>query len=289
MEPIQIREGMDVVGTDGEKLGDVDHQEGDFIVVKKGFFFPKDYYIPADAIANADDDRVYLTVTKDAALDQGWDIAPQDRTAVANGDYVADETVARTGNAIFDNTNIGDTTVDPNATTGALPADETYATTDTGVTDTAYARTDDVRDRATTTDADTIRVPLSEEELTATTRDVDRGAVRVQKDVVEEEQQLDVPVTEEEVHVERRVVDRDVAPGETAFEEGTIEVPVRGEEVDVEKRTRVTGEVDISKTATERTQHVRDTVRREEAHVEDETGNVIDDDTSRRTPTNRPL
>ena len=281
MEPIQIREGMDVVGTDGEKLGDVDHQEGDFIVVKKGFFFPKDYYIPVDAIASADDDRVYLTVTKDAALDQGWDIAPQDRTAIANGDYVADETVARTGNAIFDNTSIGDTT-------GGLPTDETYATTDTGVTDTAYTQTDDVRDRATTTDADTVRVPLSEEELTANTRDVDRGAVRVEKDVVEEEQQLDVPVTEEEVHVERRTVDRDVAPGETVFEEGTIEVPVRGEEVDVEKRTRVTGEVDISKTATEQTRHVRDTVRREEAHVEDESGNVIED-TARRTPKDRPL
>lgn len=288
MEPIQIREGMDVVGTDGEKLGDVDHQEGDFIVVKKGFFFPKDYYIPVDAIASADEDRVYLTVTKDAALDQGWDIAPQDRTAVANGDYVADETVARPGNAIFDNSDIGDTAVDTTATTGGLATDETYATTDTGVSNTAYARTGDLRDRATTTDADTVRVPLSEEELTATTRNVDRGAVRVEKGVIEEEQQLDVPVTEEQVHVERRTVDRDVAPGETVFEEGTIEVPVRGEEVDVEKRTRVTGEVDISKTATEQTRHVRDTVRREEAHVEDESGNVIED-TARRTPKDRPL
>ncbi|MGI8405135.1 MAG: YsnF/AvaK domain-containing protein, partial [Thermomicrobiales bacterium] len=128
------------------------------------------------------------------------------------------------------------------------------------------------------TGSDTIRVPLTEEELTVTRRPVDRGAVRVEKDVVEEDRSLDVPVTEEEVYVARRRVDRDVEPGETAFEGGAVEVPVRGEEVDVQKRARVTEEVDVAKKPVERTQHVTGTVRREEAHVEDASGPVTDDD-----------
>src|SRR3712207_1902569 len=56
-----------------------------------------------------------------------------------------------------------------------------------------------------------IRVPVMEEELTATVRAQESGAVRIEKDVIEEERTLEVPVTEERVRVERRVVDRPVS------------------------------------------------------------------------------
>ncbi len=129
----------------------------------------------------------------------------------------------------------------------------------------------DTTDTRTVDDGDTLRVPVQEEELTATRREVDRGSVRVEKDVVEEEQTLDVPVTEERVTVNRRTVDREATGEETSFEGGTIDVPVRGEEVDVEKRTRVTEEVEIGKEAVESTERVSDTVRREEVRVDDTT------------------
>jgi uncharacterized protein (TIGR02271 family) len=125
-------------------------------------------------------------------------------------------------------------------------------------------------------DAETIAVPLKEEDLTATRRDVDRGAVRVEKDVVAEEQTLEVPVTEERVNVQRRAVDRAVTDTDTTFEEGAIEVPVRGEEVVAEKRARVTEEVEISKEPVARTERVSGTVRREEVRVDDATTNVTD-------------
>lgn len=35
-ETLTLHEGMDVFGTDGEKLGSVDHIEGDYIVAKMG-------------------------------------------------------------------------------------------------------------------------------------------------------------------------------------------------------------------------------------------------------------
>jgi uncharacterized protein (TIGR02271 family) len=121
-----------------------------------------------------------------------------------------------------------------------------------------------------------IRVPVMEEELTATVREREAGAVRIEKDVVAEERTLDVPVTEERVRVERRVVDRPVSAADAdAFEETVIEVPLRTEEVDIQKRARVAEEVVVSKEATQRTERVADTVRREEVFV-DEDATLID-------------
>src|SRR5918995_1196813 len=122
-----------------------------------------------------------------------------------------------------------------------------------------------------------IRIPVMEEELTATVREREAGAVRIEKDVVTEEQTLEVPVTEERVRVERRVVDRPVTAADAeAFEETVIEVPLRSETVDVQKQARVAEEVVVSKEATQRTERVSDTVRKEEVFV-DEDATIIDD------------
>jgi uncharacterized protein (TIGR02271 family) len=122
-----------------------------------------------------------------------------------------------------------------------------------------------------------IRIPVMEEELTATVREQEAGAVRIEKDVVAEERTLEVPVTEERIRVERRVVDRAATAADAgAFEETVIDVPLRSETVDVQKQARVTGEVVVSKEAVERTEQVTDTVRREEVYV-DEDAALIDD------------
>jgi len=116
-----------------------------------------------------------------------------------------------------------------------------------------------------------IRVPVMEEELTATVRQQEAGAVRIEKDVVEEERTLNVPVTEERVRVERRVVDRPVSAADAdAFEETVIDVPLRSETVDVQKQARVAEEVVVSKEATQRTEQVSGTVRREEVFVDED-------------------
>ena len=208
-------EGNDVVAADGEKVGEVIAVHQNYVVVEKGFFFPTDYYIPTSAITNYDGDKIYLNVTKDAALDQGWDTVP-------------------TGDTSF--------------------------TTDTQRTASTRVEGDDV-----------LRVPVHEEELSATTREREVGAVQVSKEVVAEERVLEVPVVEERVRVQRVAVDREVGADEAAFEEGTIAVPIRGEEVELQKRTRVAEEVEIAKEAVQHTEQVSGTVRREEVRV-DETG-----------------
>lgn len=227
-----IREGATVYAADGDKVGKVREIQGNYMVVEKGFFFPTDYFVPASAIASMDGDDVYLTVSKDDALNSNWSEMPSDYTWTSE----AVDTQTTTGMA---------------ADRGAY-ADETFRD-----------RTTDVRDDRT------VQVEAHEEELTAVKRPVDRGSVKVQKEVLVEDRVLDVPVTEERVKVTRRVVDRDVAPGEVGFTDDTIEVPIQGEEVNLQKRVRVAEVVDIEKEAVERTEQVAGQVRREEIHVQD--------------------
>jgi uncharacterized protein (TIGR02271 family) len=219
--------GAEVVGADGDKIGTVAAVYPGYIVVEKGFFFPTDYYIPVNAIASYDADRVYLSVSKDAALGRGWDTRPVDLETATIG-----TTAANT-----------DTVIDTDRIAAArVESDEE------------------------------IHIPVMEEELTATVRGQEAGAVRIEKDVVTEQRTLDVPVTEERVRVERRVVDRPVTAADAnAFEETVIEVPVRSETVDVQKQARVAEEVVVSKDAVQRTERVTDTVRKEEVFVDEDT------------------
>lgn len=258
---LNLSSGMDVKGSDGEKVGSVQEVQGDYVVVSKGFFFPTDYYIPTSAIASADEDNVYLNVTKDQALNQGWDTVPETTTTTTTA-YDDQPVAGREGEV--DLSGYGDTQGTYSKTGGDAPFEH--------AADTGHRE-----------DSDTIDVTLTEEELTARTREVERGQVRIDKDVIEEEQSIDVPITEEHVHVSRRVVDRDVRPGDASFEEGTIEVPVFGEEVEVEKRTRVREELEITKDRVQDTERVTGTVRHEEARITDESGVIVDDDTDTTT------
>src|SRR5215216_4730698 len=70
--------GAEVFGADGDKVGTVSAVYPGYVIVEKGFFFPTDYYIPMSAVASYDTDRVYLNVSKDAALGRGWDVRPVD-------------------------------------------------------------------------------------------------------------------------------------------------------------------------------------------------------------------
>jgi uncharacterized protein (TIGR02271 family) len=113
---------------------------------------------------------------------------------------------------------------------------------------------------------DTIK--LREEELGASKERVQAGEVEIGKRVVTEQRSMDVPVTHEEVSIERRPVERHAAEGDIddAGRE-SIHVPLMEERVDVEKRPVVTEEVAVHKRPVTETERVDATVRREEAVV----------------------
>lgn len=112
------------------------------------------------------------------------------------------------------------------------------------------------------------RLTLSEEELEARKRVREAGEVTVRKETVTEHRQIEVPVTREEVHVERGPASPGASAQGAPFEEETIRVPVREEEVEVTKRPRVREEVRVSRTARQQEQRVEGEVRREEARID---------------------
>jgi len=243
----QVQIGNDVYGSDGDKVGTVAEVQPTYVVVEKGFFFPTDYYIPLSAITQVQDGQVVLNVSKDTALNSGWETIPDVSAGSATND------------AILSGDRGWDLASEVTATDRVLREDAT-ATASTPP-QAAYEATNE----------DELVIPLREEELTATVRDVEAGAARIQKRIVAEDRVLEVPVTEEHIRVERRVVNRaaDAADGE-AFEEIVIEVPLTAEQVELHTQARVTEEVVVSKDTVQHTEQVRGAVRREEVEVIDE-------------------
>jgi uncharacterized protein (TIGR02271 family) len=109
---------------------------------------------------------------------------------------------------------------------------------------------------------------LREEQLVASKERVRTGQVEIGKRVVEEKKTMEVPVTREEVVVERRPVNRPSDTPVGADADRTIEVPVTEERVDVEKRTVVREEIGVKKQVRQETVPISGTVRREEAVIE---------------------
>ncbi|OMD36473.1 hypothetical protein BSK56_32120 [Paenibacillus borealis] len=123
------------------------------------------------------------------------------------------------------------------------------------------------------TDEDEARkLCLREEQLDVSKNKVQTGEVQVRKEIIEEQKTINVPVTHEEIVIERRSVNNDSTDTPIGKDE-TIRIPVSEEQVEVRKNTVVTGEVDIHKREVQGTEQVKDTVKREEARV-DKTGKV---------------
>ena len=286
----QFREGDDVLGSDGEKVGSVHSIGSNYLVVEKGFFFPTDYYVPFSAVSTYDDadGKVYLNVSKSDALNSGWDTQPGEGATYGGSTMTTDATSTFGSAAGTTTTAMGDSfstdaqridadyNDDLATRRGAISDDAISADVDTTYTDTTMTGNVGYTDteRTNVTDQDRIVVPVHEEELVATKRARAAGEVQITKDVVEEARTLEVPVTEERVQVTRRVVDRTGDTDATAFREETIEVPLTTEEVELQKRVRVSEEVEIDREQVQTTQAVQGTVRREVVDVNETTTDV---------------
>ena len=114
------------------------------------------------------------------------------------------------------------------------------------------------------------KIQLKEEELHASTRPVETGEVRVRKEVHTEQKTLHVPVTKEEVVIERHPASQSGAAAGEIREGETIRIPIREDEIHVEKQAVVKEEVTVGKRKVPKTETVSRTVRKEELRVETE-------------------
>jgi uncharacterized protein (TIGR02271 family) len=110
-------------------------------------------------------------------------------------------------------------------------------------------------------------IQLSEESLAVGKRVVNRGGTRIRRFVVETPIEQSVTLHDEKVTLERRPV-TDGRPATDSFSDKTIEMTESTEEAVVSKTAHVYEEVGLKKTAADRVETVRDTVRKEEVEVE---------------------
>ena len=123
---------------------------------------------------------------------------------------------------------------------------------------------------------DSAKLSLRKEELDINKSRVQKGDVEISKEILEEQKRVDVPVSCEEVVIERRSLNNEASDSPITNEE-TIRIPVNEEKVNVDKHTVITGEILAHKHEIENTAHIDETLKREEAHI-DKNGdaNIID-------------
>ena len=111
-------------------------------------------------------------------------------------------------------------------------------------------------------------IQLREEQLNVSKERVDAGAVNLRKNVTTEHKSVTVPVDREEVVIERRTVNKKVAPGDMDLKGETIRVPVSEEKVRVTKEAVVTEEVSVGKKKVTGQETVGADLKKEELVVE---------------------
>ena len=112
------------------------------------------------------------------------------------------------------------------------------------------------------TGQDDYRIQMRGEVLRAHKERVQRGEVRLRKEVITQNQSIDVPVTREELVVERVAPSGASASGEIGSDQ-EIRVPLSEERARVEKQPVVTEEVRVGKRAVTGTEQVSDSLRHE--------------------------
>ncbi len=250
--------GYEVYDQAGEKIGKVDdlfvdeNDQPEYIGVKMGFLGTRSTLIPMD-IVRVNDERRLLQVAadKDTVKDGPTYDDDQEITPEFENEVYSYYGLRRA------------TTTEVRATYGTYHAGGTTEAA-TGPSKLGAA---DRADRLAAEDE--VRVRRVEEELVAGTREREVGAVRVRKRVVTERQRMEVPTRREEVSVERVPVEGEATEAEIGEDE--VSIPLTEEEVVVEKRPVAKEEVRIRKDVVEDTEVVEEDVRREEVEIDDET------------------
>ena len=124
---------------------------------------------------------------------------------------------------------------------------------------------------STTENQGTQNIQLLGEVLRVHKDRISRGEVRLRKEIITENQSVQVPVTREELVVERRAVDGNTAASGSIGDSEEIRIPLSEERAAVDKSTVVREEVAVGKKRVEEVRDLTGDVRHEELIVDDQT------------------
>jgi len=148
----------------------------------------------------------------------------------------------------------------------------------------AAARNTNVSDRDRLNTDQNYRLQLRGELLRTHKERVQRGEVRLRKEVVTENQTINVPVTREELVIERnRPTGETAASGEIGSDK-EIRVPLSEERVNVEKKPIVNEEVRVGKRQVQDNRKVSGDVRHEELRVDRDGDVEVEGENAANTP-----
>ncbi|WP_375754832.1 YsnF/AvaK domain-containing protein [Corallococcus exercitus] len=246
-----IKEGMTVRSSDGEKLGKVFAVSDAEFHIEKGMFFPKDYLVRYSEVSDIRNGEIILNHGREAlsSLSDSGVMAGRGGGAGVGPGAVGATAATATGS------NVGG--IGAGVGTGARTA---------GIQDRDLRtdmRADDMRGTERIA-SDDVTLRTHHEELGVTKHQRAAGEAQVRKVVVEEMKTVEVPLRHEEVEVVRRVA-KDPVPGDmAAFREETIRIPLSAEEAELTKRTYTDEEISIHKRDIEEQERMQGSVRREE-------------------------
>jgi uncharacterized protein (TIGR02271 family) len=245
-----------VYGADGDKIGSVgqvylDDQTNQptFVTVKTGLFGTKETFVPVSKATTSGDglqvpfDKAFI---KDApTVEADGSLSPEEERRIYEY-YSLDyqDTSAGTGTG----TGTG-TTTGRNTSTGTTTGGNT----------------------GTRTGGDTESVIARDEQLNVGTEVRETGQVRLRKHTYTDTETVQVPVTREEVVVERESIDPNSAEAQRASGDEEVVVTTR-EEVPVVDKTATAEKVTVDKNTVQDTQRVSGTVQREDIEVEGDNG-----------------
>ncbi|MHA7634230.1 YsnF/AvaK domain-containing protein [Corallococcus sp. M7] len=252
-----IKEGMTVRSSDGEKLGKVFAvSEGEFHI-EKGMFFPKDYLVRYAEVSDIRNGEIYLNHGREALRGLSDSGAVGATAATATG---------ATMGGIGAGLKTGTTKVEEVPRTGAEKIGFKDREKDRELR--RELRTDlraDAKAAERIANED-VTLRTHHEELGVTKHQRSAGEAQVRKIVVEEMKTVEVPLRHEEVEVVRRAVKgKDTIPGDVAtFQEETIRIPLSAEEAELTKRAYTDEEITIHKRPIEERRSMEGRVRHEE-------------------------
>jgi uncharacterized protein (TIGR02271 family) len=263
-----------VYDPDGDKIGKVDdlfvdeNDQPEYIGVKMGLLGTRSTLIPWELVEVRDEESTLIVSADDAHVKDGpnfdddQDITPEFEREVHSYYGLQQSDAAEERGAYADYSTSDPGAVGPGMREGDTETGEFrgHSEGDEGV---AQSGGSDLEDE------DELRVQRSEEELAAGTREREAGAMRVRKRVRTDREQIEVPTRHEEVSVERVPASGEATEAQIGDDE--VSVPVTEEEIVVQKRPVVKEEVRIRKDVVEDTETVEEDVRREEVEVEDNT------------------
>jgi uncharacterized protein (TIGR02271 family) len=307
----------DKIGKVGQVYLDDTTGQPEWVTVKTGLFGTKENFVPL-AAARVEGDELVVDVTKDKVtdapkLDEDGHLTEEQETelytyyGVSQGSFGRQSAQTDTGYAAGTTTDSAydttDTSYQPAAGTTGYDTTTTDTTATTGGYDTTAATGGyDTTDTTTTRgdrDGDGVRDDLetgtvghdtsgpntddamtrSEEHLVAGTQTQEAGRARLRKYVVTETEQVEVPVSREEVRLEREpITDSNAGAAYSGkdISEEEHEVTLHAERPVVGTETEAVERVRLGKETVTDTETVTGEVRKEQIEFDDPTGTARD-------------